>query len=89
MNLLVGLAIFVFFFSFFLYSGAYVVVTLGIGAICIIPLLCILVPFIWFAGVVLEQSSIAIVVENSGILEGLRRGWEVVISNLGPMVAVA
>ena len=89
LNLLVGLAIVVFFISFFLAFGVFAAVTLGIGALCIFPLLCILVPLIWFAGVILEQSNIAIVVENVGILEGLRRGWDVVISNLGPMVAMA
>lgn len=89
LNLLVGLAIVVFFISFFLAFGVFATVTLGIGTVCIFPLLCILVPLIWFAGLVLEQSNIAIVVENVGILEGLRRGWDVVISNLGPMVALA
>lgn len=89
LNLLVGLAIVVFFISFFLAMGVFTVVTLGIGALCIIPLLCILVPLIWFGGVIVEQSNIAIVVENVSMLEGLRRGWDVVISNLGPMVAMA
>ena len=39
--------------------------------------------------IVLEQSTIAIVIEDVGIIDGLRRGWDIVRSNLGPMVAMA
>ena len=89
LNLAVGLAIVVFFISLFLAFGVFNVVTLGIAVVCIFPLLCILVPLIRFGGVVIEQSNIAIMVENVGNSEGLRRGLDVVKSNLGPMVALA
>jgi hypothetical protein len=58
------------------------ILTCGIGLIC-------LVPMIWFAQLVIEQTNIAIVVENSGIGDGLRRGWDVVTKNLGPMIVMA
>jgi hypothetical protein len=58
------------------------ILTCGIGLLC-------LVPMIWFAQLVIEQTNIAIVVENAGIGEGLRRGWEVVTKNLGPMIVMA
>jgi hypothetical protein len=65
------------------------VATLGIGLICLIPLICVLVPVFWFIGVVVEQASIAIVLENLGVMDGLRRGWEVVRLNLGTMIVMA
>jgi hypothetical protein len=65
------------------------VVTFGLGVLCIIPFLCILIPLAWFLTVVVEISNVAIVVENAGILDGLRRGWEVVRTNLGTMILMA
>jgi hypothetical protein len=64
------------------------VVTLGIGLICLIPLLCLLVPIGWFVNIILEQANIAIVVENLGILDGVRRGWDVVRNNLGIVIVM-
>jgi hypothetical protein len=58
------------------------ILTCGTALLCLLPL-------IWFAQLVLEQTNIAIVVENSGIGDGLRRGWEVVTRNLGPMIVMA
>jgi hypothetical protein len=65
------------------------VATLGLGLICLIPLICILVPVFWFISVIVEQASIAIVLENLGVMDGLRRGWEVVRANLGTMIIMA
>jgi len=65
------------------------VATLGLGLICLIPLACILVPVLWFVSVIVEQASIAIVLENLGVMDGLRRGWEVVRLNLGTMIVMA
>jgi hypothetical protein len=62
------------------------VVTLGIGAICLVPMICLLVPVGWVVQVVVEQSSVAIVLENLGITDGLRRGWEVVKANIGSYI---
>ena len=65
------------------------VATLGLGLICLIPLICILVPVFWFISVIVEQASIAIVLEDLGVMDGLRRGWEVVRANLGTMIVMA
>ena len=64
------------------------VLTFGIGLICLLPFLCLLIPVGIVVGVVIEQATIAIVVENRGVMDGLRRGWEVVRTNLGPMVVM-
>jgi hypothetical protein len=89
LNLLVGLAIAVIGVLFAILAIAGTVVTLGLGALCLIPLICVLVPVVWFVSVIVEQASIAIVVENLGVMDGLRRGWELVRANLGTMIVMA
>jgi hypothetical protein len=64
------------------------VVTFGLGLICLIPLICLLIPIGIIIGVVIDQSTIAIVAENLGIFEGLQRGWDVVRNNLGPIALI-
>ncbi|HEY2980816.1 MAG TPA: hypothetical protein VGJ22_06515 [Anaerolineales bacterium] len=63
--------------------------TAGFGFLCIIPLLCVLVPLAWAATIVLEQANAAIVIENLGVTAGMRRGWQVVRSNVGPMIVMS
>jgi hypothetical protein len=62
------------------------IVTLGIGALCLVPLACLLVPVAWVVQVLIEQSSVAIVVEDLSIMDGLRRGWEVIKANAGTFI---
>jgi hypothetical protein len=58
------------------------IITCGLGLLCMIPIL-------WIVNIVVEQANIAVVVENRGILEGLRRGWDVVRTNLGVMIIMS
>lgn len=81
LNLLVGLA--------FAMAVIIIVVPLAVtvvGLVCIIPLICLLVPIGWFISVLTEQANIAIVTENLGIIDGLKRGYQVLTANLGPMI---
>jgi len=64
------------------------IVTLGIGLLCLLPLICLLVPLSWLLNIVIEQATIAIVVEDLGIMDGLRRGWEIVRANVGQMIVM-
>jgi len=82
LNFLIGIIFLVIFIPLILFG----VVTAGIGFLCIIPLLCILIPLSWVVGVVLEQAQPAIVLEDLGMLDGLKRGWKIVKSNAMPMV---
>ena len=60
--------------------------TMGIGALCILPLICILIPVLWALSVVIEQANVAIVLDNLSIGDGFRKGWEVVRANVGPII---
>jgi hypothetical protein len=88
LNLLVGIGLFVFFMLAFAVVAVGGILTLGLGLLCLIPMLCLLVPVTWAIMVVLEQANIAIVVEDLGIMDGLKRGWEVVRLNPGPMIVM-
>jgi len=85
MNFLLGLAIILLIVPFVILG----VVTIGIGFICLLPLLCILVPLSWALMIVLEQAQAAIVIEDLGMLDGFRRGWQIAKSNIGPMIVMA
>jgi hypothetical protein len=65
------------------------VATFGIGLICLIPFICLMIPLAWVFGIILEQSIIAIVVEDIGIFAGVARGWNVVTHNIGQVLIMA
>jgi hypothetical protein len=88
LNLLVGLVIFVVVLALTILGVLATAVTLGAFLICLIPLLCLAVPIGWLIGVWIEQSSIAIVVEDLGITAGLSRGWQVFRDNLATMILI-
>jgi hypothetical protein len=88
LNILVGLAVMVVVLILmvpFLLIG---IATLGIGLLCLIPLICLLIPASWFVQIVLEQATNAVVIENLGIFPGLKRGWTVATQNLGQMIVM-
>lgn len=64
------------------------VFTLGIGLLCLIPFLCLLIPIGWAVNILLEEAMVAIVGENLGVIDGLKRGWEVFRANLAPSIVM-
>lgn len=64
------------------------IVTLGIALLCMIPLLCVLVPLGWLFYVYIEQANVALVVEDLSISDALQRGWQVFRENIGPLVLI-
>ena len=76
---LIGLAFFIVLMPLILFG----VVTAGVGFLCILPLLCLLALAAWVIGIVVHQANAAMVIENLGLADGLRRGWDVVKNNVG------
>jgi hypothetical protein len=64
-------------------------ITAGVGFLCLLPLICILVPVGWALSVILEQADAAIVLEDKSMFDGFKRGWEVSKNNFGPMIVMA
>ena len=65
------------------------IATMGIGMICILPILCLLIPVSLVINVIIEQANVAMVVEELGIMDSIKRAWRVCRENLGPIAVVA
>jgi hypothetical protein len=65
------------------------VVTFGVGLLCLLPLICLLVPVGWLIQVIIQQANIALVVEDLGIFAALQRGWDVFRENWGNLIVMA
>lgn len=89
LNLLVGVILFLAFLVIFVPSAILTGLTVGVFALCLIPIICLLVPVMWAVSVVIEQANIALVVENLGITAAIQRGWQVVKDNLGNMLLMS
>ncbi len=85
MNLLVGLAFLVIFLPIILLGVA----TAGIGFVCLIPLICLIIPVAWAVGIILEQGQAAIVAEDLTLMDGFKRGWEIAKSDIGGMIVLS
>jgi hypothetical protein len=77
------------FFAIFTIIMLMIIPTVFTLGLCLIPLVCLFIPVIWAVYVVIEQANIALVVENVGIFEALRRGWRVVRDNIGSMIVMS
>ncbi|HJR80476.1 MAG TPA: hypothetical protein VJ821_10415 [Anaerolineales bacterium] len=86
LSLLIFLIALVVFIPLVLGGTLFSALTAGIGLLCLFPLICLLIPLLWALSVVIEQANVAIVLENLGIGDGFRKGWEVVRANVGPIV---
>lgn len=86
LNLLILLAGLALGFLVFIVVFGVTFATMGLGLICLIPLFCLLFPVGVFIGIVVEQANVALVVEDLGVGDALKRGWNISRENLGSMV---
>lgn len=84
LSLLIGVAAMVIFVPLAIFG----VVTAGIGFLCIVPLLCVLVPLLFAVGIVVQQANAAMVIEDLSMMDGVRRAWGVVKKNVGPVLLI-
>ena len=84
LNLIVGLA-FALIIILIVLASIPLAITV-VGLFCVIPVFCLLGPLGFVVNMVIEQSNNAIVLEDKGIMDGLRRGWEIVRNNLGQII---
>ncbi|MCB9109811.1 MAG: hypothetical protein H6634_01045 [Anaerolineales bacterium] len=89
MNILVGLAVLVLVLVVmvpFFFVGA---ATAGLGFLCLLPLICLMIPLAWVVNVIMEQGQAAIVAEDIGIVDGFKRGWEIAKSDIVGMIVLS
>jgi len=63
--------------------------TIGIGYICLLPVICIIGLAGWVVALIVEQANVAIVLEDLSMSAGFRRGWAIVRANIGPALIMA
>lgn len=63
--------------------------TFGIGALCVMPLLILFIPLGILVYALMEQAVSAVVVDNLGFSSALQRAWELVRKNLGVMALIS
>jgi hypothetical protein len=89
LNLLIGILSLVIALIIFVPTVILTVLTAGIGVICLIPLICVLAVAVWVVNIMIEQAAAALVIENLGPIDALRRGWNVFRANLGALIVIA
>ena len=65
------------------------ILTLGIGLLCLIPLVCLLIPIGIAYGVYIEMANISLVRDRQGVGLALSRAWQVFRDHLGPLAGMA
>src|SRR5262245_3914910 len=85
LSFLVGLVFLILFIPIVLFG----VFTAGIGFACLLPLICLFIPISIVVNIVIEQANNAMVLEDLTIMNGLSRGWDIVKSNIGPVILMA
>ena len=58
------------------------VFTLGIGLLCILPLICLLIPVSLLVNTFVKQAEIALVADNLGVFDSIKAAWNVMKKNI-------
>jgi hypothetical protein len=87
--LLIGLGISLVFFVIFGCFSLLGAATMGIGFICLQPLILLMYPLMLILYGVIEESQVAVVVENLGVMDAIKRGWELVRANFWRIVLIS
>jgi hypothetical protein len=66
--------------------GSILLFTFGLGFICLIPLICLLVPLFIVLVIVAHFAQFAVVLEDMAVVDAFRRGWHILASNVLPIV---
>ena len=65
------------------------VLTLGVGVLCMFPLILVLIPVMILVYAILEQGVAATLVDNLGVRAAIQRAWDVVKKNFGVMAILS
>jgi hypothetical protein len=73
------------FVIFFIFLSA---ATFGLGVLCLLPILCILVILFIPYGLIFWLGSFGMVLEDLGVIDSVKRGWEIFKTHPGPVLLV-
>lgn len=89
LNFILGLAAFLVAMIVAIPIAGFGALTAGIGFLCLLPLICLLVPVFIAFSVYTDMANVALVKEGLGARAALDRGWEVFRANLGSLALMA
>ncbi|HSO10864.1 MAG TPA: hypothetical protein VLT51_00720 [Anaerolineales bacterium] len=87
--LLIGLAISLVFLVIFGCMSLIGAVTMGLGFICMQPLFLLMYPVMIVLYGFIEESQAAVVVDDLGVTDAIRRGWELVKANFWRILLIS
>ena len=87
--LLVYVGMFVFMMAFMACLAVLSVATMGFGFLCAFPLFFLFIPIAILVFSLMETGMSAVIVDNLGVMDALRRAWELVKKNLGAMALLS
>ena len=64
------------------------VLTAGVGVICLLPLICVGIILIIPYNLVFWLAAYSLVLENLGVVDSVKRGWEMLKNNVAPVLIV-
>jgi hypothetical protein len=64
------------------------ILTFGLGVLCLLPLICLLIPVGLALEIYVLIAQVSIMVEDLRVAEALRRSWNSLRRNLGPAVVM-
>jgi hypothetical protein len=74
---------------FVIFAIVLAIITLGIGLLCLLPLVCLIIPIAIAYNVYVEMANIILVSEGKGIRATLTSAWLFFRSQLGPLALMA
>lgn len=88
-QLIVGIITFVVVGGLMLLGVGGAILTFGLALLCLIPLLCLLIPLMIAIGVYTTFVKVALVVEDLDIFSAFSRAWDVLRAHFGDVVVIA
>ncbi len=73
---------------FGLLAAGVVLLTFGLGALCILPLLCAFIILYIPFSVVIWLGQIGIIVDDLSVFSAVSKGWELLKTNVGPVIVL-
>jgi hypothetical protein len=87
--LLIGLGVSLIFMVIFGCFSLFGAVTVGLGFFCMVPLMLLMYPLMIVLYGVIEESQVAVVADDAGVTDAIRRGWELVRANFWQIVLIS
>jgi len=87
--LLIGFGVSLFFLVIFGCMSIFGAVTIGLGYICMLPLMLLMYPVMLALYGIIEESQVAVIVDELGVTDAIRRGWELVRANFWRIVLIS